>query len=233
MGEGGCDSGELGDVKNCGGCGRECVKDGGVLEPRCVEGRCTSECDSGFVNITRPPAPALDDGCEAPGRRVFVTNTLYAVEDFGSVDGADALCQSLAEDHELGGAWRAWISAPEDAVAQRFNHLPAAPYLLLNGEQVAASWQALTSTGDQSSLDHAIDRTELGTTVQGGAFNGVWTGTRPNGAVSDWHCGNWAADNQTALGSVGVCSQTSSAWSMDLSPIGCAGLEARLYCFEQ
>jgi hypothetical protein len=233
MNEGGCDSGELGDEKNCGACGRGCDKEGAVAAPKCVEGRCTSECDSGFVNITRPLAPAPDDGCERQGRRVFVTEMLYAVEDFGSVEGADDTCQALADGRDLGGTWRAWISDSQSAVAERFTYEPLAPYLLLDGQPVAASWEALTSTGDQSSLDRPIDLTETGASAQALTNTAVWTGTRPNGFASESNCGDWAPDNQTAQGTTGDCSLSSSGWTVGASPRGCAGSEARLYCFEQ
>ncbi|MBN1611735.1 MAG: SUMF1/EgtB/PvdO family nonheme iron enzyme [Polyangiaceae bacterium] len=72
------------NVEHCGAEGRACSS-ANVAERACDVGVCTSECSEGFANVSRPAAPAEDDGCEldiatnaddcgAPGRACSSTN---------------------------------------------------------------------------------------------------------------------------------------------------------------
>jgi len=58
-----CETDLLNDLENCGGCGRAC-SGASVAARICTNGSCTSSCDLGFGNCTRPAAPTADDGCE-------------------------------------------------------------------------------------------------------------------------------------------------------------------------
>lgn len=59
----GCETDLLGDAANCGLCGRTCAATH-ASALACAGGVCTSSCEPGFGNCTRPSAPASDDGCE-------------------------------------------------------------------------------------------------------------------------------------------------------------------------
>lgn len=225
--EGGCDADLLNDPQNCGECGRACWKDERVDVPRCVEGVCASFCASGFVNFDMPES-GEDDGCEADGRRVFVTADAYPGSQLGGESGADNLCQGLANAQKLGGKWRAWLSGadPSSGVASRFEREPPAPYVLLDATPVADSWEALTVEG---ALDNPIILDETMSPVAAGSSN-VWTGTRPNGLPSDATCAGW--NSVQAFGTVGDCTSTSESWTASNSSVPCTS-QARLYCFEQ
>lgn len=233
--EGGCDADVLNDVDNCGACGRACADGERVAEPRCVGGVCESFCQSGFVNFKTPAAPAPDDGCEALGRRVFVTSQTFVANEIGGVNAADEYCQSLADQLELGGKWRAWLSEGGNLntpVAARFDKVPAAPYRLLDFTQVAASWDALTNPSAGSLLEHPINLTETLATVAGSS-SPVWTGTTATGLATGIDCGGWGnALEQT--GTVGDCTQVTRDWTYLIEQPGkSCTTQARLYCFEQ
>jgi hypothetical protein len=59
----GCEASTAADVANCGGCGRACSASH-VSSKSCAAGLCTSSCQLGYGNCTKPAAPAVDDGCE-------------------------------------------------------------------------------------------------------------------------------------------------------------------------
>lgn len=234
-GGGDCEADTLTDVKNCGACGRACRVDARVTEPRCEGGVCTSFCASGYVNMNRP-ATGDDDGCETQGRRVFVTSQASTVGDIGGVDGADERCRTLADAQELGGEWRAWLSGEQGSTSPtaRFQKLPEAPYLRLDGEEVAASWAALTSGMTPGNiLSNPINLTEAGA-IPAGAPTAVWTGTSTAGTpVTGATCLSWESNNQSATAAVGDYTQVSEAWTRSPSNASCAATQARLYCFEQ
>lgn len=224
-GAGGCNADLNNDPENCGACGRACVDDDQVKEPRCIDGLCQSFCASGFVNITRP-ATGPDDGCEAPGRRAFVTEDLLSVAEIVDVMNADARCQMFANSQELGGKWRAWLSDASDmnTVAQRFDTQPDAPYMLLDFTLVAGSFAALTTLGP----DSPINLTESLTPVASPAT--VWTGTTPVGLASGLDCAGWTTENGQVT--VGVPTATTEEWTQR-EPNGTCNGTAHLYCFEQ
>lgn len=64
----GCEVNVSTNTDHCGACGRACstskVKTGGLS---CSLGLCdTTECNAAWTNVTMPPAPEPDDGCETP-----------------------------------------------------------------------------------------------------------------------------------------------------------------------
>lgn len=223
---GGCTADLSKDIENCGACGRACVDDDQVALPLCKGGVCRSYCESGFVNKTMPDL-GPDDGCETPGRRVFVTEAVLTVLDVAGVDAADARCQQLADTAKLGGTWAAWLSdgTNASAPAQRFVKMPDAPYMLLDFTLVADSWMALLSTDHH----HPIDLTEAMTSLS--QSEPVWTGTDELGQPTITHCGAWTVDTD-GLATVGDPLDVTAFWTAQESTVSCTGM-GRLYCFEQ
>lgn len=228
-GAGGCEADLDSSVENCGECGRKCVDEGPVEVARCVGGVCAPFCKSGFVDKTRPET-GPDDGCETPGRRVFVTEDVFSIAELESVSNADMLCQTRADAELLGGDWRAWLSEQDDSSSpsQRFTTMPAVPYMLLDFTSVAASFAALTN-GKQVMLDQEIDLTELGLPPSDPSET-VWTATTSSGLASGNHCSQWTAVKDVAT--VGSINLITAEWTEVETLASCTGV-ARLYCFEQ
>lgn len=171
------------------------------------------------------------DGCLGDCRRtwtVFVTSEPYTQGDLKGLIGADYQCRHRATKMFLpnGERYRAWISTSEVDAADRLYHARG-PYLLLDGTQVAASWEALI-TGP---LDHPIDLTELGETIN----LGVFTGTLPDGLAvpKSSHCDDWTDNNADGInfGWFGVTTEVDKSWTFALESH--CGSGAALYCFEQ
>jgi hypothetical protein len=160
------------------------------------------------------PAPA------AP-LRVFVSKANYPTTAFGSAAGADALCQASAG--ALGGTWLAWLSDSGTSPAARFTR-NAAPYLLVDGTQVADNWGDLTD----GSLDHAIDLDQDGLAALAPV---VWTGTRVDGTADPLTCTDWTSTSFLDAGMAGLTGFADNNWTNNLGA-PCA-FAAHLYCFEQ
>jgi len=215
------------DPMNCGACGRPCSLMN-VDQVECVAGLCQSSCIGNFVNELLPPAPAQDDGCETPllppHKRVFLTSDPHFA-NFGSALGADAICQSTADALFLGGTWMAWVSDSLTWPALRFTH-STDPYFRLDGVQVAADWDSLTS----GFLDAPINYTELGESLM---FHEVWTGTSYDGqALMEYPCADWIQAINKYTATVGRTELTDSTWTGVFIQT-CERDNVRLYCFEQ
>jgi hypothetical protein len=167
----------------------------------------------------------------APGacKRVFLSSQSPApAGKLGGIAGGDAFCQSTANAHQLGGAWKAWLSDATSSPSARFVRATV-PYRLLDGSLVANDWTALTS----GTLAHAINVFEDGTTVEAGTSFEVWTGTSAAGVYSSYSCSNWMNDTATApTGIVGVSDLTTAGWTIVYQQF-CNRTTLRLYCFEQ
>jgi hypothetical protein len=181
---------------------------------------------SGYVNIVRPAAPNVDDGCEAPGRRVFVTSTGIPA-NFGGTAGADAACMQSASVATLGGQWMAWTSDESSSPSIRFTQ-STVPYVLLDGTPIAASWTALTTS---QSVMHAIDIDENGASV---GVAEVWTGTNTDGTLlpGSSFCVNWTSNLMSDQTNVGRTDLTDFEWTNVFFQT-CERTGVRLFCFEQ
>jgi hypothetical protein len=83
-------------------------------------------------------------------------------------------------------------------------------------------------------LEHAINLTEEGSTVDG-IQTLVWTGTKPTGEATAFHCNGWTNGGAQQFGTLGDCTQVTPAWTELLlqQPLLNCTTQARLYCFEQ
>ena len=76
-------------------------------------------------------------------RRVFVTSEAVTGGSIGGLAGADATCQRLADAAGLGGRYRAWLAEPLDWPEHSFTR-SRAPYVRVDGAEVAENWTDLT-----------------------------------------------------------------------------------------
>ena len=171
------------------------------------------------------------DGCLADCTRewlVFITSEPFTEGDIKGLVGADYQCRHRAAKLFLPNAerYRAWISTSKVHAADRLYHARG-PYKLINGLQVAASWDALIA----GPLDNPINVSELSETVNAPVF----TGTAPSGfaAPNTTHCDDWTDTNKGGLNFAwfGASTEVNGDWTLAYESI--CGTHAGLYCFEQ
>lgn len=114
--------------------------------------------------------------------RIFVTSALYNGA-IGGVIGADAECQALADAENLGGTWKALVSAGETSVRDRVTI--DGPVLNMMDEQIAANESDLWDM----MLEHPVLYDEKKTARPGD----VWTGTAIDATASGVDCLGWTA----------------------------------------
>ena len=136
-------------------------------------------------------------------KTVFVSSTT-CTGNLGGTNGADAKCNQLAQNADLKGNYKAWISTSKSTPATTFNR-SSGPYVLVNQTIVANSWNDLTD----SILNHSIDLNELGGPVS--VLGKVWTNTHPDGSI-------------IYLNSTGTCSDFSSADAQNTAVTGTIAL---------
>ncbi len=169
------------------------------------------------------------DGCLANCTRewlVFVTSKPFTQGDIKGLVGADYQCRHRAAKLFLLNAerYRAWISTSTVHAADRLYHARG-PYKLINGLQVAASWDALIA----GPLDNPINVSELSETVNALVF----TGTAPSGfaAPNTTHCGDWTDGGGANFAWFGASTEVNGDWTLGIEQP--CGAHAGLYCFEQ
>ena len=170
-----------------------------------------------------------DDGCQycAKDSLIFVSSEVYQGFAIGGLYGADQRCRSLAAKAELPRfeTFRAWLSTPAMAAADRLIHSPGR-YKLVNGLIVAADWEALTT----APLKNPIMVDEYSQTQDYVA----WTGTLASGqaAPGSSFCGEWDDDSGMILfGGAGFTTSVDATWSF-FEDVEC-GTDLHLYCVEQ
>jgi hypothetical protein len=175
---------------------------------------------------------AGDDGAgtsggepEATALRVFVTSGAFPT-NFGGALGADDLCQSVADDADLGGTFRAWVSDSMTSPLVRFQHADE-PYALLDGTVLAADWDDLVD----GQIGVAIGITESGAQVDPPSTV-VATATTEGGTLQPFNgsCADWTTTSNAQSFGVGN-EENTFTWS-DSGASGCNTLVS-LYCFEQ
>ena len=205
-------------------------------------GEVSLECGDGIVGDDEE----CDDGdeddenlcandCTFNAMIVFVSSTLQT-GNMGGLDGADGICQDLAEDAGLAGTYAAWLGTGKESPSDRLTHSDL-PYVLVDGTIVADSWDDLT---DSSDLDHAIDLDENGDPPNGGGMtcdsqvltaqavfsNSYYYGSSFGDGES---CSGWTSNAGSAR--FGMTGPENPFWST-CGIAGCGG-SALLYCFEQ
>lgn len=205
-----------GDRCRCRRLGRTCKQNrnccqGGGAGRICLNGRC---------------APR---GCGTGGScRVFVTSTTQTGA-LGGLDGADTICQNLAEGAGLTGTYRAWLSYDGESPATRFLQSPD-PYVLIDGTRIADNWDDLTDESIQAKIN---------LTEKGGIKEKFWswTNTAADGTAAEspgngTDCEGWTIGDSSAFGTWGSSDFQDRNWSYG-GPGQICDTSYGLYCFEQ
>ena len=157
---------------------------------------------------------------------VFVTSEPLKQGKFNGIVGADYECRHRATNMFLanGERYMAWVSTSTVQPADRMYHARG-PYVLVNGLQVAANWEALTS----GTLEHPINVNEKSETV--GPV--VWTGTDATGMriPNTGHCSDWTYSDSDQSGWAADSTATDASWTRGIEAD--CGAEAAIYCVEQ
>jgi len=221
-----------------------CIPETCVWGPRCGDGEITPGhelCDPGT-----PDDPEGDEtiscgqDCRFEGRVVFLSSLTYS-GDLDGVDGADGKCRELARifDPDRYFTYRAWLSDDVSEPATSFDHgavFADIPYVLLNGVQVAASFDDLVENGPAVGIT-ITDTHQSVTDAQ------VWTHTTQAGTkIPDTHhCEQWTSDgfqhgamigrNALPDGSLDWPTWSDKHWWTRYEE-GTCNSTYRLYCFE-
>jgi hypothetical protein len=177
----------------------------------CVVLGSTAGCD--LVNILAPDF----------FKRVFLTSTLHD-GNLGGLEGADVICQAQADDNDINGVFKAWLSDGTDSPDNRFAHV-SVKYTLVDDNVVASSYADLSD----GSLSYPINLTADGKYALTGA---TWTGTDAFGAsIMLGTCNGWTIDGAFLTGLRGHNGHNGLSWT-DLEEMSCSE-SAHLYCMEQ
>ena len=173
--------------------------------------------------------------------------------DLGGLAGADAYCQTLAQNAGANGrTWRAYLSATASAIGAAVNardRIGAGPWQNAQGEVIANNVEDL-HTG--SRLNKLTALTETGQSVSGRGdpvnTHDILTGSEPDGRVAnratDTTCANWTSSNEGSA-IVGHHDRTgldesapAKSWNSSHATRGCSvdalkstGGAGLLYCF--
>lgn len=203
-----------------------------------------------------PADPDLCANGEPTQRTIFVTINEYAPQiHFTSVEEADRVCQTEANEEGLPGRFKAWISGTSmiSSPYYRFEH-STAPYVRPDGVVVAENWADLTTGSLQAPIVVYANGAELPPDDWDNViYSKVWTNTYPTSlpisTERDRVCNNWTEnDFDAGMAATGYpWYYEDSRWSGvapdtgELSLFACSPQtmipswtgKARLYCVQQ
>ena len=163
--------------------------------------------------------------------------------DLGGLEGADAICQNLAEGVEQGDhTWRAYLSTQGDDAVNARDRIGSGPWFNANGNRIAADVNELHSEQNRVSAFTAVD--ERGRKIPGSGYapnrHDILTGSQTDGtaypAGDDMTCNNWTSSSDDDKARVGH--HDYAAWNSAHDSRGCSqpalissGGDGLFYCF--
>ncbi len=163
--------------------------------------------------------------------------------DLGGLEGADAICQTLAESVDQGGLiWRAYLSTQGDDAVNARDRIGPGPWFNANGARIAADVDTLHSMLHRMSAYTALD--QRGRKIPGSGYapnrHDILTGSQADGtaypAGEDMTCNNWTSSSDDGKARVGH--HDYAAWSSAHNSSGCSqaaligtGGDGLFYCF--
>jgi hypothetical protein len=119
--------------------------------------RVATACDAGMATISCPSGGSVI-ACTVP-KRVFVMSTVHD-GNLGGLEGADGIGNLRADEQDISGVFKAWLSDDVQSPDDRFTH-STNPYVLVDGTVIATSYAYLID----DSLAAPIDVDERGLTA--------------------------------------------------------------------
>jgi len=163
--------------------------------------------------------------------------------DLGGLEGADAICQNLAESVDQGHlTWRAYLSTQGDNAVNARERIGPGPWFNANGYQVGADLESLHDLNHRVSAETALD--ERGRVIPGTFAvpnrHDILTGSTLEGmaypAGEDMTCNNWTSSSDNGKARVGH--HDAAAWGSAHNSRGCSpaalissGGDGLFYCF--
>ena len=163
--------------------------------------------------------------------------------DLGGLEGADEICQNLAESVDQGHlTWRAYLSTQGDNAVNARDRIGPGPWFNANGYRVAADLESLHNLNHRITAETALD--ERGRVVPGSFAvpnrHDILTGSRSDGTAypsgEDMTCNNWTSSSDDGKARVGH--HDFPAWASAHDTRGCSpaalistGGDGLLYCF--
>ncbi len=144
---------------------------------------------------------------ETPEMGFFITSvTLGDGGNLGGLEGADAHCQSLAEEAGAGDrTWRAYLSTQgPDAVNAR-DRIGEGPWVNAKGVTIATDIENLHYDNSNINFEHAVDENgnPIASRIDGDpnfTEHDILTGTRLDGTAfpegEDRTCNNWTSNSE-------------------------------------
>ena len=173
----------------------------------------------------------------------FVTSAgSGAGADLGGLDGADALCQSLAAGAGAGDrTWLAYLSTQGPNAVNARDRIGSGPWHNAQGALIGDNVEELHGMGHRFTVMTVID--ERGRRIPGSGYvpnrHDVLTGSQPDGtafsAGEDMTCGNWTSSSD---GKARIGHHDRAAWNSAHDSRGCSqeqlrasGGDGLFYCF--
>ena len=167
--------------------------------------------------------------------------------DLGGLEGADAICQSLAQaagDEHGKKTWRAYLSTQGANAVNARDRIGEGPWFNADGTRIATDVDNLHSTGNRFSVFTVLD--ERGRRIPGSGYvpnrHDILTGSQEDGtaypADSDMTCSNWTSSSSDGKARVGH--HDYAAWNSSHDSRGCSqenlvstGGDGLFYCFAE
>ena len=162
--------------------------------------------------------------------------------DLGGLDGADALCQSLAAEVGAGDrTWRAYLSTQGPNAVNARDRIGTGPWHNAQGALIGNNVEELHGMGHRFTVMTVID--ERGRRIPGSGYapnrHDVLTGSQPDGtafpAGEDMTCNNWTSSSD---GKAKIGHHDRAAWNSAHDSRGCSqeqlrasGGDGLVYCF--
>lgn len=165
--------------------------------------------------------------------------------NLGGLEGADAICQNLAEAAGLGDSiWRAYLSTQGANAVNARDRIGPGPWFNVDGARIAANVDELHSTANRLAAFTALDQN--GNQIPGSGFSpnrhDILTGSQPDGTAypggDDMTCNNWTSNSDEDGAKARVGHHDYAAWNSTHDSRGCSqptlistGGDGLFYCF--
>jgi hypothetical protein len=165
--------------------------------------------------------------------------------DLGGLEGADRICQNLAQAAGQGArTWRAYLSTQGNNAVNARDRIGPGPWFNARGAQIAQNVDGLHSSANRLAGFTALD--ERGNQIPGSGFSpnrhDILTGSTPEGraypAGADMTCGNWTSSSDAGGAKARVGHHDYAAWNSTHDSRACSqqslvatGGDGLFYCF--